>query len=189
MARAEQNVSRMPERQPEREIPVRGGGISGLRNEINRLFGRGLAPRGGRRTTDLWSPDSLGFGRDPFELLESAFAGVGLESFGHADLSETDEAYELQVDLPGMKKDDISVDFSDGVLSISGERKDEREDKRKGYYLSERSYGAYERSFRVPESVDYDNISAQFNDGVLTITLPKTEEAQKTSRRIDVKEG
>lgn len=190
MARTEKNVTRMPERETERDIPVRGGGASSLRNELNRLFdrfgGRGVAPSG-RRPTDLWSPEDLWFGRDPFALLEGAFGGM--ESFGHADLSETEDAYELQVDLPGMKKDDVSVDYSDGVLTISGERKDEREDKRKGYYLSERSYGAYQRSFRVPESVDCDSISAQFNDGVLTITLPKTEEAQKTSRRIDVKEG
>ncbi|MDZ7749025.1 MAG: Hsp20/alpha crystallin family protein [Halofilum sp. (in: g-proteobacteria)] len=188
MARTEKNVTRMPERQAERDIPVRGG--SSLRNEINRLFdrfgGRGVAPTG-RRASDMLSPEDLWLGRDPFALLEGAFGGM--EAFGNADLSETDEAYELQVDLPGMKKDDVSVDYSDGVLTISGERKDEREDKRKGYYLSERSYGAYQRSFRVPESVDHDNIAAQFNDGVLTITLPKTREAQQTSRRIDVKEG
>ena len=193
MARSERNVTRMPERGADRDIPVRGGGVSSLRNEINRLFdrfgGRSAAPRSGRRATDLWSPEDLWFGRDPFDLLESAFAGAGLESFGHADLSETEDAYELQVDLPGMKKEDISVDFSDGILTLSGERRDEREDKRKGYYLSERSYGAYQRSFRVPESVKHDDISAQFSDGVLTVTLPKTEEAQKTSRRIDVEEG
>ena len=189
MARTEQNVTRMPERDAERDIPVRGG--NSLRNELNRLFerfgGRGMAP--GRRGTDPWSPEDLWFGRDPFELLENALAGTGMASFGQADLSETDDAYELQVDLPGMKKDDISVDYSDGILTVSGERSDEREDKRKGYYLSERSYGAYQRSFRVPDSVDHENIAARFNDGVLTVTLPKTEEAQQTSRRIDVKEG
>jgi HSP20 family protein len=189
MARTEQNVTRMPEREAEGNIPVRGGGVSSLRNEINRLFdrfgGRGVAPRNARRATDLWSPEDLWFGRDPFDLLESAVGGV-MESFGHADLSETDDAYELQVDLPGMKKDDVAVDYSDGVLTISGERKDEREDKRKGYYLSERTYGSYQRSFRVPESVDHENIKAQFSDGVLTISLPKTQQAQQTSRRIDV---
>ncbi len=186
MARTEQNVSRMPERDQAQDIPVRGGG---LRNELNRLFGRSPAARAPRRGSELWSPEDMWFGRDPFDLLESALANANLESFGHADLSETDNAYELQIDLPGVKKDDISVDYSDNVLTISAERKDEREDKRKGYYLSERSYGAYQRSFRVPESVDHDNIKANFNEGVLTVTLPKTEEAQKTSRRIDVQEG
>lgn len=182
-----QNVSRMPERGQEREIPVSGGGLSGLRNEIGRMFdrgaGRGIAP--GRRATDLFGPEAAWFGRDPFELLEGAL-GQGLESFGDTDFSETDKAYELEIDLPGVNKDDVSVDYSDGVITISAERRDEREDERKGYYLSERSYGAYRRSFRVPESVDHENIGAKFNDGVLTVTLPKTEQSRETSRRIDV---
>jgi HSP20 family protein len=186
MARTEQNVTRMPEREHAQDIPVRGGG---LRNELNRLLGGGGAPRASRRGGELWSPADLWLGRDPFDLLESALANANLESFGHADLSETDEAYELQIDLPGVNKGDIGVDYADGVLTISAERNDECEDKRKGYYLSERSYGSYQRSFRVPDSVNHDNIKANFNEGVLTVTLPKTEEAQKTSRRIDVQEG
>lgn len=189
MARNESTVSRMPERRGGTDIPVRGGGLGSLRGEMNRLFDRFAGrrvPTRARRGTDLWAPDEL-WGRDPFELLDNAFGAV--ESFGHADLSETDAGYELQVDLPGMKKDDVAIDYSDGILTISGERSDEREDQRRGYYLSERSYGAYERSFRVPESVEPDNISAEFRDGVLTVKLPKSEEARKSSRRIDVKEG
>ena len=158
-------------------VPVRsGGGLTSLRDEINRLFDR--IP-GGRRRGDAW-PDPWSW--DPFAGLEWP-AGGGL---GKTDLSETDEGYELQVDLPGMKKDDVSVDLSDGILTISGERSDEREDKRKGYYLSERSYGSVRRSFRVPESVDTDRIGAEFRDGVLTLTMPRTEEAQKSKRRIEV---
>ncbi|MFW5969937.1 MAG: Hsp20/alpha crystallin family protein, partial [Halofilum sp. (in: g-proteobacteria)] len=162
------------------------------RSEMNRLFdrfsGRGVTPASEHRGGDIAGPDAFWFGRDPFELLEGALAESGLESFGLADLSETDKAYELQIDLPGMKKDDVKVDYSDGVLTISGERRDEREDERKGYYLSERSYGAYRRSFRVPENVDHDGIEARFSDGVLTVSLPKTEEARKNTRRIDVKQ-
>ena len=192
MARNESTVSRMPERTGDREIPVRGGGLGSLRSEMNRLFdrfsGRGVPSRAGRRPAELWGPDELWFGRDPFELLDTVFGAPG-GSFGYADLSETDEGYELQIDLPGMKKDDVAIDYSDGILTISGERSDEREDKRKGYYLSERSYGAYERSFRVPDSVEPDRIAAEFRDGVHTVKLPKSEEAQKSSRRIDVKEG
>jgi len=188
MATKESKVSKMPERHEGRDVTVRGGGVSSLRNEINRVFdrfwGRGIAP--GRRTSELWDPEDLWFGRDPFALLEGTMGG-GQPSLGRADLSETEEAYELQVDLPGMKKGDVSIDYSEGVLTISGERRDEREDKRKGYYLSERSYGAYHRSFRVPDSVSHDDIAAQFKDGVLTVTLPKTAEAKKTSRKIDVK--
>lgn len=192
MARNESTVSRMPERQGGRDIPVRGGGLGSLRGEVNRLFdrfsGRAVPTRTGRRATELWGPEDAWLGRDPFELLDTVF-GAATGSFGHADLSETDEGYELQIDLPGMNKDDVAIDYSDGILTISGERSDEREDKRKGYYLSERSYGAYERSFRVPDSVEPDDIGAEFRDGVLTVKLPKSEEARKSSRRIDVKEG
>lgn len=186
MVRTHENVARMPERHTEHEIPVRGnGGLAGLRNEMGRLFGRGPAAR---RRGDLMAPDAPWMARDPFELLEHAL-DTGLGSFGNADISETEKAYELQIDLPGMKKDDVSVDYADGVVTISGERRDEREDERKGYYLSERSYGACKRSFRVPENVDHQNIGAKFADGVLTVTLPKTEESRETSRRIDVQEG
>ena len=184
MARREGTVSRMPERRSERDIPVQG--VGSLRGEMNRLFdrfmGRGGLPTTGRRATDLSEPSWF---RDPFELLEGAFGGAA--DFGRADLSETENAYELQVDLPGLKRDDVTIDYSDGALTISAERRDEREDERKGYYFSERSFGSYRRMFRVPESIDHDKIEAHFKEGVLTVQLPKTEEAQKSARRIEVK--
>ena len=165
------------------EVPVRGGaGLPGLRDEVNRLFDRFTGWRHGSpaRTPDLWPEWAPGL--DPF----SVFDRSGEHALGRADLSETDEGYELQIDLPGMKKDDITVDLSDGLVTVSGERSDEREDKRKGYYLSERSYGSVRRCFRVPDSVESANIKAEFKDGVLTLRMPKTEEAQKKSRRISV---
>ena len=164
------------------EIPVRSesGGLTSLHDEINRLFDRF---RGGRPAGPL--PESR-WGRDPFADFEwPAFTG-GERGFGSADLSETDDAYELQIDLPGMEKDDIKVDLSDGILTVSGERSDEREDKRKDYYLSERSYGSVRRSFRVPDSVKSENIKAGFKDGVLTLTMPRNEEARENARRINV---
>lgn len=158
-------------------VPVRGGGgLTSLRDEINRLFDRLPV---GRRRADPWLD---AWYRDPFAELEWATAG----GLGKADLSETDEGYELQIDLPGLKKGDIEIDLSDGVLTVSGERSDEHEDKRKGYYLSERSYGSVRRSFRVPESVDANRIGAEFRDGVLTLKMPRTEEAQKSARRIEI---
>ena len=188
MAELERNVSRMPERTRKEDIPVRGGGPSGVVGQwFDRMARRMMAPwSGGRRGGEMMSPEERFLGRDPFEMLESAFTGMGMDSLGRADLSETEDAYELQVDLPGVSKDNVSVDYSDGMLTISGERHDENDDRRKGYYLSERSYGAYQRSFRVPDSVEHDQISAEFNDGVLTVKLPKNEEAQQTSRRIEV---
>lgn len=171
MWRNEANVTRMPERR-ERDIPVRGpGAIGSLRNEVNSLFDR-FAGRDRQASV-------LG---DPLDLLEWPLARTG--GFAHTDLSEKDDAYELQVDLPGMDKDDVAVDYDNGVITISGERTDAHEDQRKGYYVSERSYGSFRRSFRIPDDVRHDDIEARFDNGVLTVNLPKSEEARKDSRRI-----
>jgi len=169
------------------EVPVRsGGGLTSLRDEVNRLFDRFTGWRHGApgRVPDLWPEWAPG--RDPFAAFDWPSAWSGDRGLGRADLSETDEGYELQIDLPGMKKDDITVDLSEGLVTVSGERSDEHEDKRKGYYLSERSYGSVRRSFRVPDGVEPKNITAEFNNGVLTLRMPKTEEAQKKFRRISV---
>lgn len=173
MWRNEGNVTRMPER-TERDIPVRGpGAVGSLRNEINSLFDR-FAGRG--RQVPAVS--------DPWDLLEWPLSRAG--AFAQTDLSEKDDEYELQVDLPGLDKDDVAVDYANGILRISGERTDAHEDQRRGYYISERSYGSFERSFRVPENVQTDGIEARFDNGVLTVKLPKSEEARKDSRRIEV---
>ena len=79
--------------------------------------------------------------------------------------------------------------FSDGVLSIRGEKKEEKEEKKKDWYLSERRYGSFQRTFRVPDGVDPDKIAAKFKDGVLTITLPKTPEATKSAKTIPIGKG
>ena len=170
MARNEANVSRMPERTG-RGVPVSGPGTVGsLRNEINHLFDRFAGRERGLR--------------EPLDPFDRVLAREPL--FAQADLSETDEAWELQVDLPGMRKDDVTVDYANGVITIAGERTDEREDSRKGYYLSERSHGAFQRAFRVPEGVEPDAIRARFDDGVLTVTLPKSAEARRQSHRIEI---
>lgn len=167
------------------EVPVRGGGgLTSLRDEMNRLmdrFGGARWPHWGQR-----HPVESPWSWDPFTWFEWPAVWNGDRELGRADLSETDTGYELQIDLPGMKKDDITVDFSDGILTVAGERSDEHEDKRKGYYLSERSYGSVRRSFRVPDSVETDKIKADFKDGVLTLTMPKSEEAKTSTRRIEI---
>jgi len=103
------------------------------------------------------------------------------------DVAETDKAYEIAAELPGMDEKNIEVKFADGVLTIKGEKKEAKEEKRKDYYLSERSYGSFQRSFQVPAGVDTDKIEATFKKGVLTVTLPKSAEAQKAAKKIDVK--
>ncbi|TVP59486.1 MAG: Hsp20/alpha crystallin family protein [Halomonadaceae bacterium] len=171
------------------DTPARtSSALKNLREEMNHVFDRFSHPHwphfGRRRhTSDLAEPN---WALDPFVSLNMPSLWDADMDFGRADFSETDAGYELQLDLPGMKKEDIQVQLSDGLLTISGERSDEHEDKRKGYYLSERSYGSVRRSFRVPETVRLDDMKAQFNDGVLTLTMPKSEESQNNARKIEV---
>jgi HSP20 family protein len=100
------------------------------------------------------------------------------------DLVETEDHYLLKADLPGMKQDDVAIEFNDGTLTISGERKHEYERKEKGYFRIERSFGKFSRSLTLPDGVDADRIQAEFHDGVLDVTIPKPEE--RKPRRIEV---
>ena len=104
-------------------------------------------------------------------------------------LAEKDKEYEITAELPGLDESHIDVKFADGVLTIKGEKKDEKEERKKDYYLSERRYGSFQRSFPVPESVDANKIEAKFVNGVLTLKLPKSPEAQKNEKRIAIKKG
>jgi HSP20 family protein len=103
------------------------------------------------------------------------------------DIVEKDNAYEVTTDLPGMDEKNIEVKVANGMLTIKGEKREEKEEKKKDYYLQERHFGSFQRSFRVPEGVDADKVDAQFKKGVLTVTLPKTAEAQKPAKKIEVK--
>jgi HSP20 family protein len=86
-----------------------------------------------------------------------------------------------------MTESDVEVVASSGELTIKGEKKEEKEEKEKDYYLSERRYGSFERRMQIPEDVDADEIEAAFKNGVLTVTLPKKAEAQKPTKKIEVK--
>ena len=92
------------------------------------------------------------------------------------DLFEKDENYVVKAELPGLKKEDISIDIEDRLLTLKGERKYENEVKEDHYYRRERSYGKFQRSFRLPTDVNPDDVKAKFNDGVLEIEVPKPEE-------------
>jgi HSP20 family protein len=91
--------------------------------------------------------------------------------------------------LPGLDEKNVEVKVANGVLTIKGEKQDEKEEKKKDYYMRERSFGSFERSFAVPDGVDADKIEANFKKGVLSVTLPKTQEAQKAEKKIEVKAG
>ena len=103
------------------------------------------------------------------------------------DVVESEKAYEITADLPGMDEKNIEVKVTDGCLTIKGEKQEEKEQKKKDYYLQERHFGSFERSFNVPETVNLDKIEATFKKGVLTVTLPKKAEAQKPAKKIEVK--
>ncbi|MDG6774250.1 Hsp20/alpha crystallin family protein [Thiomicrorhabdus sp. ZW0627] len=99
---------------------------------------------------------------------------------------EGDYAYHIEVDLPGVKKEDIKVEVKDNRVTISGERKTKEEVKEEEYYRVESSYGKFERSFTLPENVDSENVTASSNDGVLEVVLPK-KERNGSAKQVEVK--
>lgn len=144
-----------------------------------------------REVEHLFDDFQLGAWRSPFgrTLFEPFRRGeVGWKTPA-VDVVEKEKAYEITAELPGMDESNIDVKFSDGTLTIKGEKREEKEEKKKDFYLSERRYGSFQRSFSVPDGVDADKIEAGFKNGVLTVTLPKTPEAQKSEKKIAIKKA
>jgi len=140
--------------------------VSVLQHDINRVF------------DEFWSRFDRPVGQ--------ANGMVG--AFGPStDISETDKKIEVSVELPGVDEKDVDVALAGDMLTIRGEKKEEKEDRAKGYYFAERSYGSFSRTVPLPPGVDTDKASAEFKKGVLTVTLPKTPEAQAQIKRIEVK--
>lgn len=102
------------------------------------------------------------------------------------DIYETDSSVVLNVELPGVKPDDVEIRVEDNTLHLKGERKFEKEVKEENYHRVERSYGAFSRSFALPSSIDADKVSAGYKDGLLTLTMPKREEAKPKTIKINV---
>jgi HSP20 family protein len=102
------------------------------------------------------------------------------------DISEDDKEYLVKAELPEIKKEDVRVSVENGVLSITGERKIEKEEKDKKYHRVERAYGRFERSFSLPEGADGTKITAEFKEGVLKVHLPKAENAKPKSVTVKV---
>jgi len=100
------------------------------------------------------------------------------------DLAETDDAFVLRADLPGVSHEDVNIELEDTVLTVSGERKADHETKGEGFYRVERSFGAFSRSLTLPKGVDAEAIAASFTDGVLEVRVPKPE--QRKPRRIAI---
>jgi len=98
--------------------------------------------------------------------------------YPNVDIIDNEDSYELKAELPGLKKKDINISVEDGVLKLSGDKRSEDEKKEKNYHLRESFYGKFERSFRLPQDVEFDNIKAEFKNGVLDILIPKSEKVK-----------
>ncbi len=129
-----------------------------------------------------WDPSrELDTLQSEFNRLFDVFSGSRPDARTHRwvpamDLVEADEHLVLRADLPGMKRDDVNIDVKDNLLTISGERRSEEEQRADGYYRVERAFGSFSRSLTLPKGVDADAISADFTDGVLEVRIPKPEE-------------
>jgi HSP20 family protein len=124
--------------------------VDSLQSEVNRIFDTFFGGRPANGALRRWVP--------PMDLVES------------------DDHLVLRADLPGLDSDDVSIEVKDGVLTISGERRGEHEEKADGYYRVERAFGAFSRSMTIPEHVDAEGIAATFDKGVLEVRIPKPEE-------------
>lgn len=148
--------------------------LSNLRHEVDRLF------------EDFdWRLGRTPFRRPMIDWETFRRHASGLSTA--VDLVERGTAYEVSAELPGMDEKDVKVEIQNGTLRIAGEKREEKTEERKDYYLRERSFGAFERSFVLPEDVDAERIEASFRKGVLTVKLPRRPEAQVAARKIDVK--
>lgn len=137
--------------------------LEDMSERLNRMFARPATRTNGKETMIVadWTPS--------------------------VDISETDGEYLIKAELPDVKREDVKVTLEDGVLTIQGERKQEREEKGKKYHRVERSYGSFVRSFSLPDVIDEEKVKAEFRDGVLNLHLPKSEKAKP--KAIEVKVG
>jgi len=139
-------------------------------------------------TLGVWSPSLLDFRHDLNRMFEGLFdASENHEQAAfspRANFAETDDAYEVTVDVPGIKAEDLNIEFKEGRLWITGKREQETEVEDKKFHRVERSFGQFRRVVALGEQVDAENIGASYKDGVLTVTAPKVAAAQP--KRIEV---
>ena len=159
--------------------PVGRDAFGDLRRDMDRMFDQ------------LWRG---GFGLPMFRRMfwpEAAASGESGFAFTSPalDFAEDDKAYHLTAELPGLNDKDIDLTISDDMLTISGEKREEKEEKQKDYHWTERRFGSFRRAVQLPAHIDRDKIEANFKNGVLSVTLPKTPEAITRQRKIEVKSG
>lgn len=133
--------------------------------------------------------DSMFGGRTGFPSLFGAAGGKFSAMSPSIDVRENGNEIVIEAELPGMEEKDVQLTFRDGVISIRGEKKSEREEKKDDFHLTERSYGSFERSFRLPDTVEVDKATASFDKGVLKVVLPKSAEAISREKKIPIGKG
>jgi len=175
-----ETVTKLPieqEKTPERAPTVEAWRpFESLRREVEQLFddfGQNFLRLPTRRPF---------FGFEPLWRREAVW-----DTAPAVDIAESEKGYEITAELPGMDEKNVEVKVANGNLTIKGEKQEEKEERKKDYYLHERHFGSFERSFEIPEGVDADKIEAKFKKGILTVTLPKKPEAQKPAKKIEVK--
>ncbi len=139
-----------------------------FRNEMDRLFDNFL--------TGMPMLGTLRQGFPPAQGLTPAW-----------DIKETEKELVVKADLPGVDEKDVQLTIQDGVLTLRGEKKCERKEERENYHMMERSYGSFQRSMRLPDSIGQDKAEANFDKGVLTVTLPKRPGMVKVQKKIEIK--
>lgn len=133
-----------------------------------------------REIDSLFDNFFRGFDMEPFESRMGAFSPK-------VDVTENDKEIKISAELPGMDEKDIDVSLQNDMLTIKGQKREEKEDKGKDYYRMERSYGSFSRSIPLPVEVETDKVDAKFKKGVLSITLPKTAKSVAETKKIAVK--
>lgn len=145
-----------------------------LRREIDRLF-------------DDFHPFDWHLPANVFGAETPRIARAAWQVAPAMDLVEKEDGYEVTAELPGLDEKNVEIKLSNHTLTIKGEKDEQKEEKQKDYYLSERRYGSFQRTFRLPEGIDTNKIDASFSKGVLTVKLPKTAEAQMAEKKIPIK--
>lgn len=126
---------------------------------------------------------------DSFPLRLPSFRFARFAAAPAIDMTETDKAYKVTAELPGMDPENVDVTFDDGLLRIAGEKQEQREENERGYQLSERAYGSFERLINLPSAAQGEKIKAKFKNGVLTVTVPKDAKVAATAKRIAIERG
>jgi HSP20 family protein len=181
MAKVDVKKTGNGEGKAERALATRGAfhPMESFRHEMDRLFDDFF----GRTFPAPFSRSLFDWDVEPFGDLTRHLGAVT----PRIDVHESDKAFTIDAELPGMDEDDIELTLSDGLLTLKGEKKEEKEEKKADYYLSERHYGSFKRTFRVPDSVEQDRVSAKFKKGVLSIAMPKSTKARKEEKRIKIR--